>query len=494
MIQMFINNTEVLSDKEFTITEEMLNTSSTILNNCYPKIWDDDKDYTSRFYFPADYSKCKIYKDNTLIFAGAVQNTGNIALNPRYPKYCSLQILDFKCLLSEGETLDFVISNKTIKEAISMVVDAIKQYGFVLGNIKIYNGDDVIGAYSTLNKSAYDVFQYLADISQSRWTTRMIDENTVAIDFYDPLLMERGEDIEYTTEWWENNKVIDLSYSYSSRDYRNKQIMISNEVYANIMQDESVLANGYGRTFNTSQKIGTISEIQVNNIDKTIATKSDKDQGIEADFYYTPGEATFESNESQQPYTAGTTIKISYIPLVKGREIIYNNDEVDRIKNSIGRKGVIARYENRNDILNNRELNAIGQTYLKYKGHAEITLTLKTEIDLYNVGQVVFFDAPIGDLTNDYMVKKKETHIIATANKVFYTYELSSSFNSENAINYFDNQRNKSQGNLSDGEFITRNIDIENVAGIIFYGLTNTEIEYTNNNILNCGLDAPLNN
>ena len=55
MIQMFINNTEVLSDKEFTITEEMLNTSSTILNNCYPKIWDDDKDYTSRFYFPADY-------------------------------------------------------------------------------------------------------------------------------------------------------------------------------------------------------------------------------------------------------------------------------------------------------------------------------------------------------------------------------------------------------------------------------------------------------
>ena len=270
--------------------------------------------------------------------------------------------------------------------------------------------------------------------------------------------------------------------------------MISDEVYANIMQDESILANGYGRTFNTSQKIGTISEIQINNIYKTIATKSDKDQGVEADFYYTPGEATFESNENQQPYTAGTTIKISYIPLVKGREIIYNNDEVDRIKNSIGRKGVIARYENRNDILNNRELNAIGQTYLKYKGHAEITLTLKTEIDLYNVGQVVFFDAPIGDLTNDYMVKKKETHIIATANKIFYTYELSSSFNSENAINYFDNQRNKSQGNLSEGEFITRNIDIENVAGIIFYGLTNTEIEYTNNNILNCGLDAPLNN
>lgn len=494
MIQMFINNEEVLSDKEFTITEEMLNTSSTILNNCYPASWENDKDYVSRFYFPADYSKCKILKDNKLIFAGAVQNTGNIALNPRYPKYCSLQILDFKCLLSEGETLDFVISDKTIKEAIEMVVDAIKQYGFILGNIKIYNDNDIIGAYSTLNKSPYDVFQYLADISQSRWTTRLIDENTVAIDFYDPLLMERGDDIEYTQEYWENNKIIDLTYSYSSRDYRNKQVLISDEVYANVLYNETILANGYGRTFNTSGKIGYISSITVGGVEKTYTTKSDKEQGIEADFYYTSGESTFESDDSTAPYTANTTIKIEYTPLVKGRQIVYNNDEVTRVMNSIGRKGVIARYESRNDVLNSKELNAIAQTYIKYKGHAEITLTLKSEIDLYNVGQVVFFDAPIDDLVNDYMVKKKETHIIATTNKIFYTYELSSSFNSENAINYFDNQRNKAQGNLSEGEYITRNVDIENSASIIFYGLTSEEVTYSNNNILNCGLNAPFNN
>ena len=38
MIQMFIGNEEVVSNKDFTITEEMLSTSSTILNNCYPKV------------------------------------------------------------------------------------------------------------------------------------------------------------------------------------------------------------------------------------------------------------------------------------------------------------------------------------------------------------------------------------------------------------------------------------------------------------------------
>jgi hypothetical protein len=334
---MYIGGEEVVCNKEFTIKEEMLSTSSTILNNCYPKSWEQDHDYTSRFYYPKDYSQCLIYEkipilpkeytqvdyiqssgtqyidtgfkptpntkiettfqfnqvtptqqrifanasyednglvfafyisgqnnfawacqndagnwvafglqadtnkhiftidsmnsivsiDNTqkeitstrtnnsnqtmlffadktrdfnprnfaggklynskiydngilvrdfipcyrnsdnvvglydmvnnefytnqgtgvftygqiqetynetLLFAGMVKNSGNISLNPRYPKYCALEILDFKDFLSTGEYLDFVISNKTVIEAIQMVVDAVAQYGFVLGN------------------------------------------------------------------------------------------------------------------------------------------------------------------------------------------------------------------------------------------------------------------------------------------------------------------------------------------------------------------------
>ena len=197
MIQMFINDEEVVSNRDFTISEEILATSSTILNNCYPKTWEDDKDYVSRFYYPKDYSLCRILKNNSLIFAGIVKNSGDISLNPFEAKYCSLQILDFKTLLSEGDTLEFVISDKTITEAIQMVVDAIADYGFVLGNILIANPNEVIGAYSTLNKTPYDVFQYLADISQSKWFTRTIDEDTTAIDFYDPTLLPRANNLEY---------------------------------------------------------------------------------------------------------------------------------------------------------------------------------------------------------------------------------------------------------------------------------------------------------
>ena len=205
MIQMFIGNEEVVCDKEFTITEEMLSTSSTILNNCYPKSWEATHDYVNNFYYPEDYSKFRLLKDNELIFCGIVKNTGNISLNPREPKYCSLQILDFKDFLSNGETLDFVINNKTIVEAIEQVITYVADYGFVLGNINILNGNDVIGAYSTENKTPYDVFQYLADISGARWTTRMVDEDTVAIDFYDPTLMPRADDIEYTQQYFEEN-------------------------------------------------------------------------------------------------------------------------------------------------------------------------------------------------------------------------------------------------------------------------------------------------
>ncbi len=426
--------------------------------------------------------------NNNLLFAGMVKNSGDISLNPREPKYCSLEILDFKDFLSTGDMLDFVISNKTITEAISMVVDAINQYGFVLGNVNINNSEEIIGAYSTLNKSAYDVFQYLADISGSRWTTRMIDENTVAIDFYDPQLMPSGIDIEYTKEWWCTNKVLDLTFNYGTRDYRNKQVMLSDEVYGGVDYDETIIADGYNTNYITTTNIAEIKAISVNGTPMTFATTYDKELGVEADFYYTFGNNTIETNET---HLAGTVINIGYTPLVKGREVVSNEDEINRVSNNTGRKGVIARYENRNDVLSSNELKMIGETYIKYKGSAEVIITLKTRTDIYNVGQSVYFDAPIEELNTDYMVKKKSIEIIATTGDVFYTYELSSSFNSEAAINWFDNQRNKATGNIAEGESITRNIDIESKATIVFSNATATEITITDTNVLNAPLNAP---
>lgn len=488
MIKIYINNEEVVCSNVLTITEEMLSTSSTILNNCYPLSWEETKDYVNNFYFPQDYSKCRIYQDNTLIFAGVVKNTGNISLNPRDPKYCSLQLLDFKALLSEGDLLDFVINEKTITEAIQMIVDAVAEYGVVLGEVNILNGNDIIGAYSTLNKTAYDVFQYLAEISGSRWSTRLIDENTIAVDFYDPSLMEEGEAIQYTKQWFCSNEIDNIVYNYSTNDYRNKQVMLSDQVYGGVDYNENIISNGYNNVYSTIANIGKLNSVTINGVSQTIATNFDKEAGIEADFYYDVGNNAINSEKT---YSAGTEIIINYTPLVQGREIVFNDDEVLRITDQINRKGVISRYENRNDITSSDDLNKIGQTYIKYKGSAEVTLKVSTRQNIWEIGQTVMFNSPIEALQKNYMVKKKITKIITTIDTIFYEYELSSSFNSENAINYFDNQRAKNKGNISDGEFINRNIDIYNTANIIFDNLQCEEVQIVGDNALDFVLDSP---
>lgn len=488
MIKIFINNEEVLCDKNINIKEELLTTSSTILNNVFPKSWDTNKDYTRQFYFPLDYSKCKIYDDDDLIFCGVVKNTGNISLNPREPHYASIQVLDFKTFLSEGETLDFVISDKTINEAIEMVVNAVADYGIVLGEVKILNGDDIIGAYSTQDKTAYDVFNYLSDISQSKWYTRLIDENTIAVDFYDSSLLEVGNQINYTKEYFDENKIIDISYNLSSADYRNKQVIYSNTVVAQITTNEIKNSNGINDTYELTYPIGKIENIYVNGIESSFVSEQDKEAGLVGDFYYSKGSNSIVSNEV---YEAGTEIQINYYPIINGRGVIKNDNEINRINNQLNRKGVISRYETRNDLSSINELDLIAQTYIQYKGSSEITLKVQTTKNIWNIGQLVYFNAPLDELKKTYMVKSKEINIISTVEDVFYTYELSSSMNSETAINYFDNQRAKEIGNIDEGKYIVRNVDIDNEALIEFYDNSIDEVEVLNDNILNCSLNAP---
>lgn len=447
------------------------------------------------FYAYLDFDKDIYYywKNYDVLFAGVVKNSGDISLNPRHPHYCSLQILDYKTFLSESDTLDFVITGKTIKEAIEMVISAISGYGFITGNINISQADEMIGAYSTLNKTAYDVLQYLAEISGSRWRARYVDSSTMAIDFFDPDLLPQANNIEYSKQYWEDNNIVDLTFNFGTRDYRNKQVLLSNEVYAGIQYTELLLSNGYSTNFLVQNNIGIIVSITVGGSQVEVTTQEEKELGVDADFYYTPGKNILESANS---YTAGTQIVVNYIPLVKGRQIVYNDEEVTRIATQTNTTGIIARYENRNDVLSSNELEQIAETYIQYKGKPEIILTLTTkDNDLFNVGEKTYFNSPIEDLAQEYMVKTKSIEYIIVGNQrdLFYTYELTSSFNSEKAINYFDNQRNKASGNIAEGESITRNIDINNQATIIWNNPTVNEITVTvtGDNVLNSILNSP---
>lgn len=489
MFKIYIDDVEVKCDNQFDIEEEFMNPSSIVLTNVYPASW-TPTDLMNNYYFPEDYTKCKIYKDDVLYFVGIVKNSADMELNPLKPHYCSLQILDPSTLLSEGTTLDYVITNKTVTEAINQVISSISDYGFVAGNIQIPEQyDTLIGAYSTLDKAPFDVFQYLSQISLTRWGTRMVDEDTTAIDFFSPELLESQGTIELTKEYCRQNHIESITYDYSTDDYRNKQIITSDEVFGNVEQTQTILSNGYDTSFTTEQKIGKVSSIKVNDSEATFATSDEKDLGITADFYYTVSENAFDSAST---YSAGTEIEITYIPVVQGREVSYNTPEINRINNNLGRNGTISQYENRTDVTSSAELQLVGQSYIKFKGIPEITLTITSRSDFLTLGGKYTFSGPLSQLNGDYLVKTKKTSVTQSDeyNWFIYEYELTNSFDVENELNYFDNQRSKANGNISQGEYIARNVDIENTALIIFDNAELIEVEM-GDNILNAPLNAP---
>lgn len=486
MYKIFVNDEEVCTSRNFKIKEEFLNTSSVILNDVYPISWEEDKDYVSKFYIVEDYSRVNIFElqNNELVklaFSGLLKNTGNISLNPREKKTVSFEVIDYKTLLSEGKNLDFVIKDKTILEAIQMVVEKIKDYGFEVGNIDIEDANEKIGAYSTLDQSPFDVFQYLSEISSSLWTTRNNGSNITYIDFFDIENLVRDSDISYNKEYFKENNVKDIHYSFSTNDYRNKQEVTSENVYGNSTLEEILYSNGYNSNYTTNQKIGFIKSISVDGYEATFVTESERKIGMTAEYYYEPNTNIFYKDDSLPIDLFGTKVVIKYIPIIKGREIAINIEESKRIEKNLNRNGMITRYEKRNDLLEQNQLNKVAQTYLKFKGKPEITLTIVTENkDILTIGHKTRFNIDeIPFLNVDYLVKSKISEVIQTGEEVntFYTYELSSNFNAETNLNYFDNQRRKSKGNIEEGSFIDRNVDIVDKVNIIFKNLSIEEVE-----------------
>jgi hypothetical protein len=609
-MQIFIDNEEVLCSQKMTIKEQLSNTSSVILNNVYPKSWENDKDYVSRFYMPKDYSHCIITDDNiqnevsykkttteiefetlenaeidalnkiveregstieyikvnknnktklyiesiipntytnsriggtntvpavgvkinelqsveaetwtneitgyeyiiltsftskvevtkqeetiettnNIVFSGVVKNSGNINLNPRKPHYATLQLLDYKTFLSEGETLNFVLEGQTISEAIQTLIDQIE--GFEVGEI-LLNEDVQIGAYNCDNKTIYDVLEYLAEITGARWFTRIFDEHLVLIDFYSPNLIPDGEGIEYTQEYFRNNNIVDISYSYNASNYRNKQVITGDNIKSSLIQQERIIIAEDTNTYDLTYPIAEIVTIKNGNVEYSFDTQENKSLGSTANFYYKPGSNEIEAASSLK---VGYVFVVSYYPYISSRQVIFNESEINRINESTGRTGIIERYEKRTDTNSNEDLNRIAQTYLDFKGGADITLKVKTyNKDIFRIGTQIFFNGPLESLTTKYLVAEKQIDMITTGEQqeIFYTYKLSSNYNYETAINYFNNQRRKLGGNIKEGEYITRNIDIPGSINIIFYDNSTSEIEIPND-ILDGELDIEL--
>lgn len=426
------------------------------------------------------------YYDGSNIFNGYIKNSGNINLNPRYPHYSTLQAIDYEGLLSEGDMLSYVLEEQSVSSAIKRIVSGLD--GFMVGAILL--NDSELAAYNCNEKTPKDVFDYIAEVTGSIWYTTTVDDNTTLINFKAIDNLQQENNIEYTNKYFKDNEILDIKYSYNTKDYRNKQVVTSNGVLASIPQTEYITYNG--SNISVTYPIGKVESIKKGSRNYSVASNIAEKNGVYANFYYTYNQNSIESNTT---LAVGDVLTITYYPLVNSRQVAYNQDEDNRIKGQTLRSGTISRYEKRTDTNNELELGQIAQTYLDIKGVPEVTLEIKSTKDLYITygGRKVFFNAPIEDLKTNYMITDKTIDMIVTGDQqvVFYTYKLSSSFNNENAINYFDNQRRKLAGTIQEGQYISRYIDIPSTTNIIFYDVSSGTMDIPND-ILEGELDIEL--
>lgn len=500
-IHMYIAGEEVVCSNQLSIVEELTNTNTIVLNNCYPLSWEQTKDYT-QFYTPKDYSLFKLvynYSDynlatengediltesgeeilaeNSLVtaFIGVVKRSQSVNLRPFNPHYATLQVLDFKTFLNEGDLFNFVITETTVNDFISRVVGAYSGYNFVVGNINLGNkGNQIVGNYSCDQKTLFDVLQYISQITNSIWKVRYINDTNYAIDFYDINSLPQGMDLVYDTDYFNNNSIVDISYNFNTNNYRNKQVITSPNIISYTINSEELYTDSNNNEYKLSNNVGSIVSVTIDGTELSFASEEDKNNGITADLYYTVGSNIIELEEEVLPTQI---LNIEYYPMLPGRITVLNTDEIDRIGSQLNNTGIVSRYEQRQDATSADELNSIGQTYIQFKGKNDIVLQVKTiNNDLWNVGELVYFDNTntegLVDLVGTYAVKKKTTQIFQnnadSTSQIFYIYELDNNYNFENEINYFDNQRAKTIGNIQEGQFINKYIEHTETIQIIF--------------------------
>ena len=494
-IHMYIAGEEVVCDKEIQVAEKLLNTNSTALYNCYPLSWEEDKDYVSRFYFPKDYSKFEMVINGVVAFKGVIKRSAPIDLSPFKPHWAKLQVLDYKTFLSEGNQLNFVLKDVTIRQAIEQILEAYEGYNFVVGNLNIGDKEnDVIKNYNCNEKTPYDCLSYIADLTQSIWLTRY-DGDNIAVDFYSYDRLPSGKYILYDQNYCRNNSIVSINFSYDSDDYRNVQIVTAEEVQSNITLQNQFIVNGTEQIFLLDEPVSNIESVTLAGNSITFGVE---ETGVNYDLYY-----KYNSNQIKlSKYNiAGTLLRINYYPVVNGRQKLKNPVEINRIADQNNNIGEIARYEKRDEAYTSQELGQIAQSYLYFKGKQAIELEVKTlNNDMWNVGDTCYFDNndidALNDLVGNYIVKSKNIQIIQNnANnkaQIFYEYELINNFNFESAVNFFDNQRAKRIGNINDGDFINRYVDFEDSVNIIFDGYTMEDLEVEAQNELEAELEFNL--
>lgn len=404
------------------------------------------------------YSAARLYYGTTLLFQGVIKESVAREISNRYQtKPVKVQIYSPAEFLSNGILLSRTFKKATPTDVINWVLDQFESttqdmWKFELDNQLSFGIDNKIINWSIQDMSPYDIFNELANRTNSRFWTR---NNKIFFRSWakmvelavDKLSFQRTpEELVILKDGQVLDELIAIDYNDSSSfGYVNSVVVRSKEVISNSSTIQTFNLFGGETKFTADFEIGDVKEAWVFNpsqikFRRLVVTEDKYTTDPYNQFYelkWERGSKELTYNENTIKLQPNETLYVEYYLISQGVSIQQNNDEIKRVQmQSEFGDGHISYVENKDDIHDQEDLDNYAITLLDKMSTPRHDYYVKTGKDMgWQVSDIVTID------TNNYVVETIDWNHLFTADGVEvleYTYNLTNTKNDTQTINFYD--------------------------------------------------------
>lgn len=462
-LKLIINGIEMDFSNNFSASAHPTNFSNMIFHEVIPK---DKNFYPENLKvqnYAEEFSIGEVYAGDQLIFFGIVNSTGRLNLNPFTPKTKTVEIADFRKWLSIQKPIPLLFFNEFPENLVNTLIEKLNEPKIVVGTLD-FSTNELIGAYSTVDKSPYQVLKevvakqtnsilYFQINTQQQITINYKSNDTLANDI-EPLIIDLNN-LDLLKEY----KILDIEFESNADKYSNIVKVESSNVIANIVTEEKITILDKD-SFTLNNVVGKVSNNIANTYLYKLATPTVKQSAIilneefykEGQYYdvlYKTGNNIIKINKKY--LDQDWVLNFGYFIKRKTSVELSNTQEIARIASFSMTKGEVYRYERLNDLTNFNDLLKATESNLEIYKNTERIIYITSEIPLYDILDVVEVVSQENDKVSGlYLVHEINVDINGSSIKdasnnnnfilpVFSTV-LKATKNTDNIVNEFDNQ------------------------------------------------------
>lgn len=461
-IKLIINGIEMDFSNNFSVSDHPTNFSSMTFHEVIPK---DKNFYPENLKvqnYAEEFSIGEVYAGDQLIFFGIVNSTGRLNLNPFVPKTKTIEIADFRKWLSIQKPIPLLFFNEFPENFVNVLIEKLNESKIIAG-ILDFSTNELIGAYSTVDKSPYQVLkEVIAKQTNSLLYFQINDKQQITINYksndtlandIEPLKIDLNN-LDLLKEY----KILNIEFESNADKYSNIVKVESSNIITNLVTEENFTIFDKD-SFTLNNNIGKVSNNIANTYIYKLSTPTIKQNVISIDeaFYkegqyydvlYKIGNNIIKVNKKY--LNKDYILNFGYFTKRKTSVELSNTEEIARVASFSTTKGEVYRYERLNDLTNFNDLLKATKSNLEIYKNIEKTIYITSEIPLYEILDVVEVISGEDDKVSGlYLVHEIAAEINAssikdTINNNFilpvFTTILKATKNTDNIVNEFDNQ------------------------------------------------------